>query len=567
MTNKTSPAFLALTLAMGCGLDASESNVKMAGVGLNPDDIGAIPEMHGGLVEYAVFDFAGSGLPLGLLGLVSYDEVGASVGFRPPYRMVYGQGFVFQDDIVSPDALFGSLPPPPDAEGICQTRYEPRSYLNNLTDIGSYIRFETDDGLGGFDMGRRPRVYPPDPRDVFTYYSEIDSWRADPRMRLNRIDANNQSPDSMDSTVLTRANFPAGEVVQMSFPGGIPPLEASVASIPVPLKPSDDSARLRLPNFPDSVLLSWDGPAYDSFGALVQAGDGSGAGESEEGDTGTAGLDADNAVCLQYLSHLDTPQSVKDCGSLEKAPRTLEDFGIRGWNSASGEMRGQLYTGPWDTAPDRHGKQSVRFQWKPGDRGTHEQVSLTVRFLGPVTSDDENMVEGVVFMDGTGAHAPGALEAVWEGEYGSVAGAIPEGTPVPDGRRDYLSCDEPTGYAGTEDRDAETPIEWPLDDAYTYDDGDTRPALHGDPLHTLSEVTCRLDDNAGEFVLTQEVLEQAMDYAAARGAQGAVFYFSRSTEGRVTTPPVRDSNGKRHQISSVKVVSRAVQIGRFWYGQ
>ncbi len=106
-----------------------------------------------------------------------------------------------------------------------------------------------------------------------------------------------------------------------------------------------------------------------------------------------------------------------------------------------------------------------------------------------------------------------------------------------------------------------------MDDSLTDHEGNTNAALHGDPLHTLAEVSCRLDDRAGEFVLTQEVLDRAMEYAAARGAQGAVFYFSRSTEGRVSTPPVRDSNGKRHDISSVKIVSRAVQIGRFWYGQ
>ena len=185
--------FSVLVLAAGCGLPATESEVKMAGVGLNPDDIGQIPDMHGGLVEYAVFDFAGSGLPLGLLGLVSYDEVGSDVGFRPPYRMVYGQGFVLQDDLGSPDALFGSLPPSPDATGFCQTRFEPRSYLSNLADVGGHIRFETKDGLGGFQMGRRPLVYPPDTRDVFTYYSEIDTWRAEARMRPTRIDPSNMA--------------------------------------------------------------------------------------------------------------------------------------------------------------------------------------------------------------------------------------------------------------------------------------------------------------------------------------------------------------------------------------
>jgi hypothetical protein len=130
-----------------------------------------------------------------------------------------------------------------------------------------------------------------------------------------------------------------------------------------------------------------------------------------------------------------------------------------------------------------------------------------------------------------------------------------------------LACDEPDGFAENEVRDAETPIEWPMDDALLDADGNTRSSLQGDPLHTLAEVSCRLDDSAGEFVLTQEVLDRAMEYAAARGGEGVVFYFSRSTTSRVDAPPVRDSNGKRHNTSSIKIVSRAVQIGRFWYGQ
>ena len=86
--------FLAALLA-GCGLPATPSDVKMAGVGLDPDEIGALPDMHGGLIEYNLFDFAGSQLPLGLLGLVSYDQVGADVGFSPPYKMVVGQGYTW----------------------------------------------------------------------------------------------------------------------------------------------------------------------------------------------------------------------------------------------------------------------------------------------------------------------------------------------------------------------------------------------------------------------------------------------------------------------------------------
>jgi len=42
---------------------------------------------------------------------------------------------------------------------------------------------------------------------------------------------------------------------------------------------------------------------------------------------------------------------------------------------------------------------------------------------------------------------------------------------------------------------------------------------------------------------------------------------SRSTEAEIQAPPVRDRYGKRHDNSPVKVVSRSIQVGRFWYGQ
>lgn len=566
MNTKQYLSLSGLALGVACGIPATEADVKMAGVGLNPDEIGAIPELHGGLVEYSVFDFSGAGLPLGLLGLVSYDEVGSDVGFQPPYRMVYGQGFVLQDDIGSPDALFGSLPPAPDTSGFCQTRYEPRSYLSNLTDVGAKIRFETKDGLGGFEIARRPLVYPPDPRDVFTYYSEIDTWRAEARHRPSRIDPNNQSPGSLDSTVMSPANFPEGEQVTMYFPGGMPPKEASVASIPVPLRSSTDGATFRLPHFPSGVRLSWDGPAYDSYGRILEALDATG--EAPEGED-LVEMDAENAVCLQYLSHLEAPRSVGDCLELADAPRSPAEFGARGLVMPEGALVGQMYTGPWDTTADDQGRQGVNFSWEPGKAGTHERVSLTVRFLGPVDSQDENMVEGVVFMpevdEPASEDASSDVAAAWQQAIDD--GDVPAGTAIPEGRRPLLACDEPAGFAENEPRDAETPIEWPLDDALLDNEGNTRAALHGDPLYTLAEVTCRLDDQLGEFVLTQEVLDQAMEYAAARGSQGAVFYFSRSTSSRVDAPPVRDSNNKRHDTSSIKIVSRTVQIGRFWYGQ
>ena len=93
-----------LTLLVGCGVPSTPTDVKMAGVGLDPDEIGPAPQFSGGLIEYNLIDFAGAQLPLGLVGLVSYDQVGPDVTFKPPYKMVMGNAFIFQDDLVAPDS-------------------------------------------------------------------------------------------------------------------------------------------------------------------------------------------------------------------------------------------------------------------------------------------------------------------------------------------------------------------------------------------------------------------------------------------------------------------------------
>ena len=113
--NKNS--LLLFPLLAACGVPASPTDVKMASVGLDPDEIGAAPQFNGGLIEYNLIDFAGAQLPLGLVGLVSYDQVGPEVTFKPPYKMVMGNAFIFQDDLVAPDSALGTLASPPDAIG------------------------------------------------------------------------------------------------------------------------------------------------------------------------------------------------------------------------------------------------------------------------------------------------------------------------------------------------------------------------------------------------------------------------------------------------------------------
>jgi hypothetical protein len=584
-------SFLSLGLVFGCGLPATEADLKLAGVGLDPDSIGALPSIHGGLVEYGLYDFAGGGLPLGMLGLVSYDEVGPSVSFKPPYRMVHGLGFVFQDDVMDPEALFGTLPPPPAAVGFCQTRYEPRSYISAVVDVGNMISFESEDGQSGFAMGRRPFVYPPDMRDVTTYYLEIAPWRKYPRMRPNRVDATNVRPDSMLSTVMSPANFPEGRLVSMDFSGGIPPREASVAAIPMPLAAARANTEVRLPHFPQGVRMSWSGPVYSGLGQVKAAIGDTREEETEDGDlvdqiydgatwvtvpdndASDAAKDAfaelmidvekmrgSFATCLEYLSHDSVPSEASDCAVLQEPPSNKAELNARGWGHLDvGQLEGQIYTGPWEN-------DGVTFEWDPIETGENELITLTVRFLGPVDFEDENMVEGVVRMSSTDDTVEDELAAWWD-ELGE-SDRIPSGLSVPEGRRALLACDDPYSLADPPlIRDSDVETEWLMNDSLLDYRDEPVPSLQGDPGYTLSEVVCRLDESVGSFVLQQAILEEAYNYAQVRGGQGAVFYFSRSTSNAIRTPPVRDAYGHRHDISSLKVVTRAVQMGRFWYGQ
>ena len=539
--------------AMACGMDTTVSDVKLAGVGLDPDEIGSSPDYHGGLVEYNLVDFAGAQLPLGLVGLVSYEQVGPDVNFRPPYKMVLGQGFMFQDDMQAPDAAMGTLAKPPSAEGVCQTRFEPRSYLSGLADVGDHISFKTKGGDGGFTIGRRPYVYPTDMRDVIAYYMELDAWRADHRTRPVLYDPTDSTPTNMVEETFIPANFPEGELVELDFPGGIPPMEAGMGAIPLPLRAAKSSRGIVLPNSPAGVRIGWDGPRYDRFGRLMEA---PSVEDMGQGDTGAFEIE-ENSTCLQYVPHSSVPMTSEDCLELADIPNSPAEYAELGLNYSARELNGQMYTGPWDTED-----QKVVFEWIPGAEDSGEIVTLTVRFLGPVDTEDENMVEGVV-MNTTPANR---AEDAWEEAID--AGDVPSGTELPVGRRAALACDQPYDMGDPATlRDQESEIEWPLEQAFQYENGDFVPSLHGDPGHNLAEVPCRLTDADVRFELTQDIVEKAMDYAALHGAEGAVFYLSRSSETEIQGPPVRDRFGKRHNTSPVKVVARSMQIGRFWFGE
>ena len=88
--------------------------------------------------------------------------------------------------------------------------------------------------------------------------------------------------------------------------------------------------------------------------------------------------------------------------------------------------------------------------------------------------------------------------------------------------------------------------------------------MQGNPLNNLVETTCAVDDAAGMFVITEDILEKAIDYAKQHNAAGAIFYFNRTTKTPFSIPEVRDAYGSKKEAGEMLVVSNSVQIGRFW---
>ena len=497
-----------ILLLTGCGRDASETDYKMAGVGLNPEEIAPEPKMYGGLISYDFIEFNGAALPLGLVGLVSFTGVGPELGtFEPPYSMVYGSAFFFEGETPVPDALFGSFAVAPEKVGKCQTVYEPRSYLSGIADAGTAVNMFTADGEG-FALGRRPLFYPPDVSQVFPYYLDLSVHREYPRewrQPTGDIDFN-----TWEKTIASYSNFPFGKDVEVSFPGAIAPESATFGTIPVPYYSSLEDKYHTLPTRPIGVKLMWDGPMYSGDGVVLQ-------------DSGL------QETCMHFSPANATNRAVTDCLSLPVLQEPVEDQ----------YERGQMYTGPWDTADGK-----VTIQWIPNPNSADETVSISVRFLGPVDETDSSLVEEVVKVGKT----PQADEA-WE--RGIRNNEIPEGTECPEtGYRSALPCDED--------------IDFVFDEQYRKGDGYVS-TLQGNPTKNLAEVTCHVNDSDGVFEISEEILADAMAYGKQHGAKGAIFYINRNTKTELNVPDVRDRVGNRRVAGPILVSSNAVQIGRFWF--
>jgi hypothetical protein len=511
--------FILLAMLVGCGQDATKTDYKMAGVGLNPEDISAEPTLHGGFASYDYVEFSGAALPLGLTGLLSFDGIGPNSSFfAPPYAMVIGSGFVFLQNTPAPDALFGSFGVPPEQIGRCHTVYSPTSYLSGLADVGMAIDFSSSDG-SGFTIGRRPLYYPPDVSQVFPYYTDLSVYRETPRYWRNPGEDGPESLQNWEKTVATRSNYPFGQPTTFSFPGTVPDDSANFGSIPMPYSSETETSGTNyhfLPNLPLGVMLSWDGPLYSGDGLVLSDGTG---GVSE------GGVSVHNR-CLTFQGPED-PESPVDCiGEFELPEPIGEEY-----------PRGQMYTAPWETA------NGVTVSWMPSASSIGETFSISVRFLGKVDEIGRGFVNEVVSIDKNAQ-----IESAWNSNVG--AGIIPDSECPEKGFRPALPCDEN--------------VEFEFDEALRKDDGYVA-SLQGDPTMTLAEVTCNIDQTQGSFVITNDILKDALTYAKQHNAQGAIFYVSRTTKTEATIPDAMDYLGNRRSLNSMLISSNAVQMGRFWF--
>ena len=499
---------LLAALALGCGRDATTTDYKLAGVGLNPEEIAPQPENYGGFASYDFIDFSGGALPLGLVGLVSFSSAGPSSGnFAPPYSMVFGSGFLFDSSMPAPDALFGSFGAAPSKVGRCHTVFEPRSYLSGIADGGSSMNFFTERG-DGFSIGRRPLAYPPNASKVFPYYSDLSTYKWTNRTWRDPADGEATDLSAWNQEEIPVGNFPFGERVIFSFDGAIASEEATFGTIPQPYHSLYHYGLTHpLPTKPKGVTVSWTGKRYTGDGLVL----------SEDGE---------HKVCMQFSSTGETPETPEDCIGIVEVEAPKE-----------GQFdRGQMYTAPWET------ENGVKIEWVPSEAAVEETVSISVRFLGKIDETDDSFIEEKILVPKNAG-----VEAAWNSAIN--AGSIPEGTECPaEGSRPMLPCDDEFV---------------PEFDQSLRRGNDYIPSMQGNPLNNLAETICNVEDN-GEFVITEDILEDAITYAKQHNAAGAIFYFNRTTKTAFPLPPARDSYGAKREPGDMLVVSNAVQIGRFW---
>jgi hypothetical protein len=345
-----------LILALfACGRNAADVDVRLVGVGDDPQEIGPTPTPYGGVVGYDRVELAGGALTLGHMGLASYTEVGPGlVSFAPPYAGVIGFSYIFDTKLPAADTLAFTAPTPPASEDSCYTVFYPEGPIGSFTtvDLGDFMQFRTADGSSAFKMSRVPADYPPDPQNLFIYYSSVEEWA--PYSRTHLVPSGDSSnPLDMRPEVWRSANFPLGQEMIYSFPGGYSRFDQPVGSIPMPSSSLDTPPTIQIPDALGGVLLEWDGPRFDWYGNEI----------------GT-GL---QTTCLEYYDgRTERPSDVAACETSAPLPTAPDEYNA---------FKGQIYTGPWDAVD---GKLTLR--WTPKVHG--DQVSVAIRWMAPADPSD-----------------------------------------------------------------------------------------------------------------------------------------------------------------------------------
>lgn len=504
--------------ASACGREATVTGFKTPGVGLDPGDIGPEPVLQNGLLELNRIEFGGGGLPLAIIGLVSYTGLEATGSADPPYAVVSGQGFVSEAPQPGMDVLFGTVGVPLDRVDTCYTQYEPAAFLSSLVDVGDAVVFDGE----GFSMsiGRRPIVYPDNNMEqVRPYYSDFQPLRLHglSHSTLGKSDALTDAVDEL----LIPANWRPGATVTVRFPGGLPPEEATFGAIPMPLAANGMANTHTLPQDLPELMLSWVGPAYQLDPA-----------------TGTVAADADAGgglvnKCFQFGETTDVPEASEDCASLA-LNRAENDFG-------QALPIGQIYTAPWST------ESGLNITWSPREsESTSDKIIVGVRILGPVDFDDEYKRVSEVEVPAT-SHLMDRWESMVDAGFVSD-----DERPAESVTREALACESAD----------EGEMSWAIDPTLIDESGEPVLGLQGEPSRVLAEVVCNVSDD-GSFLLTPGLFDEALAYADQNEAAGAIFYVARTTATDLDTPDVRDRYGQRRPAEPVRVSTSTARFGRF----
>lgn len=501
MTRTTILGVLTAMALAGCGREVTPSDVKLLNVGNDPDQIGPSPTPYGGIVDYNHVDIAGGALPLGVMGLRGYTEIGPDlVSMAPPYEAVFALSYLFDTKLRGATNLSLVLPHPPAAVGTCYTQIQPSGPFDssfNTVDVGDWMDFRrADDDKRVVRLERIPRDYPPEASRLSVYYQALEGFSPTDRTHLVPAADGSLDPRDMVEVPYRFANFPFGDDLTLQFPGGFTSFDKPVASIPRP-SASIDPTILRMPQPVGGVQLQWDGPKWTY--SLAER-----TWERTEGTVNT---------CFEFVDRNafggGEPGSPSDCNELTPYPNGEFTYNI---------FRGQMYTGPWDATDGQ-----VTMSWEPDE--SEDTIVVAVKFLAGVDPQDDAFVYRAVEQGGEYRDA----RVCESGEYVFDDEAYGDGDDVP--------------YA---------------------EDGEVSVALQGNPSEVLSQVVCSVP-NDGSFSLTQDVLAEAMEYAVDRGGSGAIFLFGRDSTVEASIPAVKDPYDQIHDVNPVKVSARTVRVGRFYW--